>query len=84
MPDKHLHGNGKPCPACELRRAAHQRQDIALPCNKCGGTGHLPIPTRTIISQAVAEARRHYWPAVEARWRAWETDQVQTGKGENR
>jgi len=70
MPDRYLHGNGEPCPACELRRAAEPWLVTPVPCNQCKGKGRIPIPTMEIIRRATDDARRSYWPAVEARWQA--------------
>lgn len=73
MPDPALHGNGDPCPACEMRReamAARGEWPEVRDCNVCAGTGRLPREIAVIVAETVAEARRLYWPAVEARWAA--------------
>jgi len=73
VPDPTLHGNHDPCAACELRREHHDTAPItraAIPCNVCGGTGWLPLSTAEIVRRTVEEARRIYWPTVEARHQA--------------
>lgn len=72
MTDRTLHGNGEPCPACELRREGVDAAAIirpAVPCNLCGGVGRMAIPDAAIVAAAVARARVHYWPAFDARQR---------------
>lgn len=73
MTDFTLHGNGYPCPACELRREAENKSAITrpdVPCNVCRGIGRLPYSDAEIVRRTVEEARRIYWPMVEARWAA--------------
>lgn len=70
MPNPSLHGNHDNCPACELRRemldtGAVFRPDI--PCNVCGGTGHIALSSVEIVRRTVEEARRLYWPAFDRR-----------------
>lgn len=38
-----------------------------IPCNVCGGLGYLPLSSAEIVRRTVEEARRLYWPQVEAR-----------------
>lgn len=70
MADRGLHGNGRPCDACALRRAA---QDLTLitrppvPCNRCRGKGRFALTRAQIIAEAVEEARRSHWPRFYAR-----------------
>ncbi len=71
MTDHTLHGNHDPCPACAERRAAADLRPIdrdAIPCNLCAWDSFLPISDAEIVARAIAEARRSYWPAAEARW----------------
>lgn len=73
MPDITLHGNGDNCPACELRRdelRAAASMDQAVSCNFCGGTGRVGRAVVEIVREACEWARREYWPAREAAWRA--------------
>jgi hypothetical protein len=70
MTDHALHGNHDPCPACALRREALGAVPIAygeVPCNNCSSKGYLPLSDAEIVRRTVEEARRLYWPAVEAR-----------------
>lgn len=70
MADPSLHGNGYPCPACEMRREAQDKGAILrpeTPCNACGGLGRLAYSDAEIVARTVEEARRLYWPAFEAR-----------------
>ena len=70
MPDHTLHGNGEPCPACELRREALDRSQILQPvieCQVCDGSGLVPLSAAEIVRRTCEEARRIYWPAFEAR-----------------
>lgn len=71
MPDRALHGNGSECPACALRRADMDLSEIlrpVVPCNNCGAVGRVGRTEWDIVAEAVAEARRSYWPAREALW----------------
>lgn len=73
MTDHALHGNHDPCPACEMRREAEDSRPMtrrAIPCNVCKGVGFLPLPDAEIVRRTCEEARRIYWPMVEARWAA--------------
>lgn len=73
MVDHTLHGNCERCPACAIRREALDLagfDDRFLACNRCAGYGLIPIPVAQIIARAAEEARRSYWPALEARWAA--------------
>jgi hypothetical protein len=75
VPDKALHGNGVPCPACELRRdnlRESRAMDQSVGCNFCGGEGRVGKATQEIIREACEWARREYWPAREAEWAAAE------------
>ena len=71
MPDRTLHGNGKDCPACALRReSAKNLQRLARisgGCNNCDGTGRIALPIEEIIAAHVAWARAHHWPEFERR-----------------
>lgn len=70
MADLTLHGNGYPCPACELRREIEDKTQIMRPgiaCNVCKGVGRLGFTEAEIVARTVEEARRLYWPAFEAR-----------------
>ncbi len=71
MPDPALHGNGRACHACELRRAelAGPLEAEPIPCQLCGGSGRLALEAEAILAATVAEARARYWPDVLARWR---------------
>lgn len=73
MPDASLHGNGDDCPACALRRdelRAAGAMDQTVDCNLCGGLGRIPRDPGEIVRLSAEWARRHYWPAREAAWRA--------------
>ncbi|MBT2130092.1 hypothetical protein [Aliiroseovarius lamellibrachiae] len=66
MPDPTLHGNGKTCPACELRREAdRQRRALgskeAPPCNHCNGTGRIAFTEHEVYALQLADARKYYW-----------------------
>ena len=70
MADPSLHGNGKPCPACALRREEHDLGEVLrpeTPCNLCGGAGRIPIPPMEIVAASAAWAAEFYWPAFDAR-----------------
>lgn len=72
-PTAYLHGNHDPCAACELRREMQDTAPIIrdeIPCNVCGGKGYLPLSSAEIVRRTVEEARRIYWPQVEARRRS--------------
>lgn len=72
MPDITLHGNGKDCPACALRRdklRADAAMDQVVECNFCGGSGRVGRAVEAIIREAVEWAAANYWPEREARWR---------------
>lgn len=72
MPDHTLHGNHNPCSACAIRREQVDLGPInreAVPCNMCDGDGFLKLSATEIVRLTVEEARRDYWPKVEARWR---------------
>lgn len=70
MADITLHGNGIPCPSCELRREARDPWDSSpVPCNDCNGTGRKGTDFQAYLD-AVAWAKEHYWPAKEAAWAA--------------
>ena len=64
MADITLHGNGRDCPACALRRS--DRNDLfgsgAIYCNHCDGGGRIAWPIEDIIADHVTWARAHYWP----------------------
>lgn len=65
MADPFLHGNGYPCPACELQREADRERTVfgskvRPPCNNCEGTGRIAKPKAQIVSEQVASARIHY------------------------
>lgn len=69
MSTAYLHGNNDPCAACELRREVADTAPIdrdPIPCNACGGVGFLPLSEAEIVRRTCAEARRIYWPAVDA------------------
>lgn len=71
IPDPGLHGNGVPCPACELRReqlVAEAAMDQSVACNFCAGTGRVGRAVAEIVREAVAWAAEHYWPERVARW----------------
>lgn len=75
MADLALHGNHDACPACALRRETLGAVPIAygeVPCNVCLGKGFLPLEKMEIVRRTCEEARRIYWPLVEARWKAAE------------
>lgn len=63
MADKHLCGNGEPCPGCELRRGEPEisPDPLTIACNYCGGDGRLALPAARIVANQVAEARKHHW-----------------------
>lgn len=70
--DRTLKGNNTPCPACALRRELQDTAPIIrdpIPCNVCDGIGLLRLADAEIVRRTVEEARRLYWPLVEARWR---------------
>lgn len=65
MPDPSLHGNHDDCPACEMRREVQHTGPIlrdAIPCNVCGGSGHIALSAVEIVRRTCEEARRIYWP----------------------
>lgn len=71
MPDPALHGNGRTCLSCELRREVVNTEigsKVDVPCNRCGETGRLPVLTKQIIANHVAEARERFWPERERAW----------------
>lgn len=73
MADPALHGNGRPCPACALRRdrlRARGAINQVVTCNHCEGRGRVPLPVAEIVAAEVARARRDYWPILERRWGA--------------
>lgn len=70
MADPFLHGNGKACPACALRREAEDTAAVLrpdVPCNFCGGTGRIALSPAEIITAACAWAAAHYWPEFDRR-----------------
>ncbi len=79
-PTAYLHGNHDPCAACELRREMQDTAPVtreAIPCNVCGGKGYLPLSSAEIVQRTAEEARRIYWPQVEARRRSIENQSYQ-------
>jgi len=56
MANKHLHGNGEPCPDCDKYRAQFKR------CKTCKGDRRRAKPTRKIVAEHAAWARKNYWP----------------------
>lgn len=68
MTTPYLHGNGKPCPACERRRAqADGTKGRLIYCSTCGGSGRQSLPDAEIVRRTCIEARRLYWPQFEER-----------------
>ncbi len=60
MPDPSLHGNGKTCPGCALRREADPWKK-EVDCNICGGTGRIAFTVMDVYQRQLAEARKYYW-----------------------
>jgi hypothetical protein len=60
MPNRYLAGNGRPCPACALRRAllSPWRVGDRMPCNRCDGSGRLAFSACRIVLMTRAAARR--------------------------
>lgn len=86
MPDISLHGNGVPCPACELRRdqlREGKALDQRVECNFCGGLGRVGRAVEAIIKEAVEWAAVHYWPAKEAEWARKNAARLPDCTGEN-
>lgn len=72
MPDHHLHGNFRRCPACELRQEAYEAEyghspaTDAIPCQICDGSGHVPLSEAEIVAATVEEARRLHRKTLNA------------------
>lgn len=82
MTDHTLHGNHDPCPACELQREVQDTSLIArpeIPCNVCKGSGFLPLSDSEIVQRTCDQARRIYWPDVNARIEAANATAVGAG-----
>lgn len=72
MTDHTLHGNHQPCPAVDCKAFTGTsigngiwREPIVCPI--CKGRGFVPLPDAEIVRRTCEEARRVYWPALEAR-----------------
>ncbi|XAI95573.1 hypothetical protein [Nostoc phage Nsp-JY21] len=71
MTTPYLHGNGKPCPACDKRReqaaSISERMGRLIYCSTCGGSGRQPLTDAEIVRRTCIEARRLYWPQFDKR-----------------
>ena len=86
MPDIGLHGNGVPCPACELRREAlieGRAMNQSVECNFCGGVGRVGRAVEAIIREACEWAAANYWPQKEAEWARENAERLPDCTGEN-